>query len=261
MKKVLTILAFAALCMSCAKESENSANLGEARVSFKCSAMGSMAETTRSTYDIPAELVPAGDDFSLSITGSYMNAYGEKFDYSESFATIADYTENSSELYAGNYTASVSYGESGVESSTNPCFRGETDFTVEAGVDADVNIVASITNSAIRLSTTEWFDKYYSNATFTVTTEAGAQFTFANGDQTVFFVEPASSLTLSGSAVNAQTGSEVEFPATVIGTTVERTINTISVDASQAGGSSIKIVFDDTFTEVEPEDVELNPEL
>jgi hypothetical protein len=123
-------------------------------------------------------------------------------------------------------------------------------------------ITASLTNSVISLECGEWFKKYYSEAQFTVQTEAGNNFSFTHSSSpdTPIFVKPGSKLLLKGTAVKAQNGVKVEFPQQQIGVTTARTWHKIRIDASQAGQGSISIRLDDTLTEVPPQEIELNPE-
>lgn len=128
--------------------------------------------------------------------------------------------------------------------------------------DDSKTITASLTNSVISLECGEWFKKYYSEAQFTVQTEAGNNFSFTHSSSpdTPIFVKPGSKLLLKGTAVKAQNGVKVEFPQQQIGVTTARTWHKIRIDASQAGQGSISIRLDDTLTEVPPQEIELNPE-
>ena len=75
-------------------------------------------------------------------------------------------------------------------------------------------------------------------------------------------MNPGQMLSLSGSATKAQNGVEVTFGKTTLGSEAlaARTHYAIEIDHSTAGGGSLLIAFDDTFTEVEAETVELNPD-
>ena len=136
------------------------------------------------------------------------------------------------------------------------------DFTILARKTIQKTITASLTNSVISLECGEWFKKYYSEAQFTVQTEAGNNFSFTHSSSpdTPIFVKPGSKLLLKGTAVKAQNGVKVEFPQQQIGVTTARTWHKIRIDASQAGQGSISIRLDDTLTEVPPQEIELNPE-
>ena len=74
---------------------------------------------------------------------------------------------------SGDYTATISYGDPQQEGSTAFCYQGALDFTILARKTIQKTITASLTNSVISLECGEWFKKYYSEAQFTVQTEAG----------------------------------------------------------------------------------------
>lgn len=153
---------------------------------------------------------------------------------------------------SGDYTATISYGDPQQEGSTAFCYQGALDFTILARKTIQKTITASLTNSVISLECGEWFKKYYSEAQFTVQTEAGNNFSFTHSSSpdTPIFVKPGSKLLLKGTAVKAQNGVKVEFPQQQIGVTTARTWHKIRIDASQAGQGSISIRLDDTLTEV-----------
>ncbi len=262
MKKIVKFAVLATLVVGCAKEPNVEIEYGDGSVLFECVTQRSVSETTKATYDLPSELIPSGDQFSLQLTGEYVDSESEQTEsFSAYYQTIESYSETLPSVPAGDYTALISYGDTSLEGATNACFVGESDFEIIARKTSEEVIIATLSNSAIRVTTTEWFDNYYSDAEFTITTAAGNEFSFEPNDGQLIFVQPSSTLKLKGSATKSQTGTSVEFPESTIGTTEVRTLNTIVVDASQAGGASITITFDQTLTEVKLEDSELNPEV
>lgn len=263
MKRVFKLVAVVALMASCAQKESTDSQYGEGLVRFECAAQQTVSETTKAaTYELPSELIPNGEEFSLALTGTYVNPDTQQSDdFSANYSTVRSYNESLPPLTAGDYHAAISYGDISIEGADNACFAGELDFEVVARKTSNETIAASLANSAIRLSTTEWFDKYYADAEFTIVTAAGNEFNFEPHGDEIIFVQPNSKLVLKGSAVKSQTGVAVDFPANTIGTTSVRTLNTIVVDASQAGGASISISFDQTLTEVKLDDCELNPEV
>ena len=178
----------------------------------------------------------------------------------QEYTTLSEYTAPF--MPSGDYTATISYGDPQQEGSTAFCYQGALDFTILARKTIQKTITASLTNSVISLECGEWFKKYYSEAQFTVQTEAGNNFSFTHSSSpdTPIFVKPGSKLLLKGTAVKAQNGVKVEFPQQQIGVTTARTWHKIRIDASQAGQGSISIRLDDTLTEVPPQEIELNPE-
>ncbi len=263
MKKLTTLFALAMLIVSCNKnESSSAEQYGECSVLFECKTQTSIDEITKATYDLPTELIPDGGLFSLTMTGEYVDYDTEETkSYSSYYATLNDYLDNVPLLSAGDYSASISYGDISVEGANNPCFKGSLDFEIIARKTSEETISASLSNSAIRVVTTDWFNYYYSDAEFIVTTSLGNEFSFSADDDQLIFVEALTELTLKGSAKNAQTGTWTDFSESVIGTTAACTVYTITIDASQAGGAQITIYFNQEFTNVAVDGGELNPEL
>lgn len=268
MNKLKNISALALLLFGCAKETNLESQYGEGSVLFECVTEQSVGVTTKADddtqtyYEIPAELIPSGDEFSLHLTGSYIDAETlETMSYDRVYTTLKDYNDNIPLLSEGSYKAEISYGDMTIENEENPCFTGELEFEIYARLYDEQTITASLSNSMIRLETDEWFDKYYSQAQFTITTSAENEFEFTQGgEEAIYFVAPESTLTLKGSAINAQTGAEVEFPETTIGETTKQTISTIVVNADQAASLSFNVSFNQTFTFITLDDIELNPE-
>ena len=93
---------------------------------------------------------------------------------------------------SGDYTATISYGDPQQEGSTAFCYQGALDFTILARKTIQKTITASLTNSVISLECGEWFKKYYSEAQFTVQTEAGNNFSFTHSSSAdaPIFVKP-----------------------------------------------------------------------
>ncbi len=250
-KHLLIIATWGGVILSgCSKETTEADGTG--RAAFACIPDIAVEEQTRATdrVQLPIE-VPAAADFKLTVVND---------DYYEEYEHFRDYDQPL--MTSGEYTATFSLGDPEAESSTAYCFEGSTVFEVTANRTTTVTVSPKLVNSAIRLSVTEWFDKYYSSAQFTVTTEAGNNFAFTPTSGQTIFVKAGSSLKLKGSAVKAQNGAEVTFPEHEIGITQATTLHTITVDASQAGGGTLSISLgtEDEMTEVEPVEIELNPE-
>ncbi len=264
MKRIFNLMAVTILFVGCTKETNLNTQLGEGSISFECQTQLSVSETTKAsdaTYELPESLIPAGDDFALALTGEYLNSEtGLMESFSANYESIALYNETLPTLGAGNYKAVATYGEITEEGAEAACFGGEVEVTVVADELTQATIIAALLNSAIKVETTEWFDNYYEDAQFTVMTSAMNEFTFEPNDGEMIFVAPSSTLTLSGRATNAQTGAEMTFSAVEIGETTARTLSTILVDASLAGSASLNITFDQTLTEVQLGEVDLNPD-
>ncbi len=167
-----------------------------------------------------------------------------------------------------------------------------TDFNIYPDEKKTVQVVARLANSCFSLEVSEWMLKYYSEIVLKIHTAdaegaKGSVFTFkaqevlkdgdaeknifgyttpelkANATHTpaLIFVKPAQRLKLSGYAIKSQNqtgaanqaGAKVEFAATEIGELLAAdTHYTIKVDHDTAGGGGLTITFDDTITQVEP---------
>ena len=258
MKKYLLILTTLALLGGgCSKEEIPETTDGEGSVEFRtttCSEVDS--QTTRAQTSLPDNCKPSGNSFKLVVKGKEGTATAE---YLAEYTTLSEYTAPScpaATIRRRSATAIRSRRQHGF------LLPGSARLTILARKTIQKTITASLTNSVISLECGEWFKKYYSEAQFTVQTEAGNNFSFTHSSSpdTPIFVKPGSKLLLKGTAVKAQNGVKVEFPQQQIGVTTARTWHKIRIDASQAGQGSISIRLDDTLTEVPPQEIELNPE-
>ncbi len=251
-KNLLTIAMWGGVILlsGCSKEAAETDGSGYA--AFACMPDIVVEEQTRATVQLPIA-IPAAADFRLEVTnadGSYKEVYDEFRKYDQP------------SMKSGEYTATFSLGDPEAESSTAYRFEGSTLFKVTANRTTQVTVRPKLVNSAIRLSTTEWFDNYYSSARFTVTTASGNSFAFTPTSGQTIFVKAGTALKLRGTAVKAQNGAEVTFPESTIGTTKASSLHTLTIDAAQAGGGALRITLGSTdeMTEVAPVEIELNPE-
>ena len=130
------------------------------------------------------------------------------------------------------------------------------------------SVKASLKNSCFTVVLGEWLKNYYKDIVIKISTTNNIysfdQYSASEDVDHLIFIKPGQTLKVSGTAKKKQTDVEVEFPATVIagGKLVEaETKYTITIDHSSAGGETISIGFDGTFTDIEPQAIELNPEV
>lgn len=264
MKKFLYTLtiAAAALSVGCSSDKEpiGEGTVETGNVHLTVAASAEVATETRAgTVELPAASIPDADNFSLRITGTYSDDMGIQQSYDRTWPTVGAF--DSPKMVRGDYTATVVYGDMETEGAGAACFSGTQDFKILARKTVTAEITASLQNAAFKVAFGEWFAKYYTNAMITIRTESDNSFTFTPVNTSFIFVKPATKLYLKGTARKAQNGVEVEFPEAVIGTTTARTLHTIQVDAMQAGGGKLVVDLDDTFTELEEQVIELNPEV
>lgn len=256
MKKLFTAMLLLAVVLAtggCSKETP--AEQGEGQVAFEVGATAQVAasdtDQTRANRELPVSVIPAAANFSLTITtpdGALVNSYDSFSDYNQPL------------LQHGDYKVRISSGDPLREGPSACHFEGGIDFKVVARKTVSYQIKATLANSAVSLTTTEWFRKYYTSATLTIrtTNDYKESFHISSTGDSPFFAQPGSQLFLKGSAIKTN-GAEVQFPETLIGTTKARTWHTIIVDMGTAAKGSITIQLDDTMTEI-PEQIELNPE-
>lgn len=227
----------------------------------------------------------------------------EQAKYLNSYHAYVSYGDINEEGVAKPYFA----GESVVSENDNT----PASFSIYPDEKKQVCVVARLANSCFSLEVSEWMLKYYSEIEFNIHTTGseavqGSVFTFkaedmvvdgdeqknifayttpeskadANHTPALIFVKPGQRLKLSGWAVKSQNqtgaanqaGAKVVFAATEIGDLLQAgTHYTIKVDHDTAGGGGLNITFDDTITQVSPDEtgengsdgdggIELNPE-
>lgn len=248
-------LLLALLPTACSKN-DAATETGEGRAAFVCEPDPYVEALTRAEegrVQLPLSPLPAAGTFRLTITpadGSAPLVYAPFSKYDQPM------------LAAGAYTAAFELGDpEAAESSTAYCFKGEASFTIRAGRTETVTVAPKLVNSALRLQTTEWFDLYYSEAEFTVTTASNNSFHFTpTSDQTIY-VKAGTKLRLRGTA-RKQNGVTVSFPEHEIGVTKATSLHTIRIDASEAGRKTIRITLGtvDDMIEIPEQVIELNPE-
>lgn len=289
-KKLWMLAAAASMLVGCSADDKPAMPAdGKGNVQLLCSTSASIASVvTRAgeEFALPESLVPSSDELILTLAGTYTfkdkhndNALTEAtYEWELSgTGTVADYAAENPALeagvydlenhrYANAYEASVTYGTPDVEGAGKAYFVGASpEFYIYPGQTKEVDINVALANSCYTLSVSEWMMNYYTDIVLTIHT-ADNNFTFEpsaeNPSTELIFVNPGQMLSLSGSATKAQNGVEVTFGKTTLGSEAlaARTHYTIEIDHSTAGGGSLLIAFDDTFTEVEAETVELNPD-
>ena len=156
-------------------------------------------------------------------------------------------------LKQGYYVVTASYGSNAI-GFNSPVFKGKpVQFTIVGGETTAVKIEAVLENAIVRIEFTDMFKKYYSFDKLTLT-QGGSTIDFSPTETRGAFVE-ATAFTLSGT-FTAQSGVvksfRKEYQARM--TTCHR----IKFDASNIGGNTIDIKFDDEPSETIKFDAELN---
>lgn len=270
MKRMWMIPMFALALVACSSEDDLQTEFGQGHVSFRTETSNLVTEVeTRATegYELPAEVVPAGDDLRLSMTGSYTDENGNAQNYTGSWTSVAAFNLENPKFEAGIYSADFAYGEEGVEGVGKAYFAASlTDFAIKANKTTSYDVTVKLSNSCFTLQVTEWMLNYYENIELTIHTATSSfAYSLTTTEPTeLVFINPNQTLSISGTATKRQNGVAVEFPLSTIGQgkqTAAETKYAIKVDHGTAGAGSLSISFDGTFTEVAETEVELNPDV
>lgn len=276
MKAKLIILSIctAFLAVGCLDGDEFStpSSVGKGSLQVISSLEENVAEVeTRATsgYALPSEVIPAAENMKLRIVGTYQDSSSTTQEFDQTWTSVKSFNLEDPKFNFGTYKAYVSSGDIDVEGAMKPYFYGESaDIVVATTRPTQTSVTASLKNSCFTIVFGEWLKNYYKDIVIKVSTTNNIysfdQYTAVEDAAHLIFVKPGQALKVSGTAKKKQNGVEVEFPATVIagGKLVEaETKYTITIDHSSAGGETISIGFDGTFTDIEAQTVELNPEV
>lgn len=157
-------------------------------------------------------------------------------------------------LKQGYYVVTASYGSNAI-GFNSPVFKGApVQFTIVGGETTAVKIEAELGNAIVRIEFTDMFKKYYSFDKLTLT-QTGSTIDFSPTETRGAFVEAATAFTLEGT-FTAQSGAKTKFEKEYQARMT--TCHRIKFDASNIGGNTIDITFDDKPSETITVDTELN---
>ena len=154
----------------------------------------------------------------------------------------------------GNYTATANYGDMEQEGEKAAAFGGTTDFRIMARRSITASVATPLRNSALKVAFRRMVHHLLRQPRDYDPHRIEPHFQLHARGFHLIFVKPGTRLYLSGRAEKAQTGTEVEFVETEIGTTAPCTLHTVTLTASEAGSGRPVIRFDETFTETEEKD-------
>lgn len=246
-KNCLNICLLAALAFGgCSSESaEFPAGEGFGYVALDC---GASDETI--SRAAAAITVPEKSDFSLKIQGTDV-------DYEQSWTKFSDFVSADNRLAAGNYTASVAWGDLAQEGVNKPCYAGSQAFRIEAQRVTPATVTAYLANAQVLVTFTQAFADYFHDELFTLTSAAGNAFDFTAASEDTVFIAPGR-FTVTGKALT-QNGAEVSFPEQSRNAEA-RYRYTYKFDLSTAGKATVTVSLDDTVVEEVVIDTELNSE-
>lgn len=233
-------LAFIAFLTSCTKQGESQ----DGGVRIALAPLTDIVDVTTKSNVSDFTTLPQAKDFKVEITDSRDNV--------TPVANIGDVVT----LPAGNYSASAVYGSLSDEGFDKPCFKGTQTFTVTGGQTGDVKITVKLAGSIVRFAFTENFVNYYSDYTFTLTTGNNTVISVPKNETRAVFMD-AYQFKVKGELTN-QAGKVQSFSEKEFKNLAPATCYTLKFDASNVGGSSITISFDDTVVDADLIDVDLN---
>lgn len=248
------------LAASCSKQ-ENGTPSGDGYGRIRLHGTADVSIATRAEIDVTTlgVTVPQPSELALTIHSDdpEVNSVWENADAFNAADTL---------FKAGVYTATLTYGDPEAEGENKPYYSGTEQFDLTAGTTAEVTVTARIANSMAEIRTTEAFDRYFHDATFTLRTGAGNEFRFTPGAEPAdspVFVQAGTSISISGTArQQSQTGTdegpEVKLAAEPLASTSPRTRHIFTFDAADAGSATLHITLDENEELTSSVDIELN---
>lgn len=242
MKHLKTILGVMvlALAFSCTKNHTE----GKGQVSFVLSSDLEIADQTKSNVSQFTTL-PSTGEFTISITdASSAPVWSGKF---------ADW-DPATNLQAGNYMVTATYGSIEEEGFDKPYFTGSANFAVAGAQKTEVKITVSLGNTVVLVKCTDNFKNYYQDYSFKLSRNNSEIVTFDKDDARGAFVD-GYKFTLSGTVTSPTKTQNFSKDYTSLH---EATAYTFLFDASNVGGASITVTFNNNVETIELGDLELN---
>ena len=257
MKKILFAIALAVVATACHTEENHEMQLfGKIAINASTRSETNDDNSPEAKFDLRNwGIVPSVNDLEVEISGNGTTYSWESLIAfnQENDIPGADKSDKNLLFPATQHTVTLSHGEKGVQGWSKPYFEGSTTVEVpgyELLANAQVEVV--LANSIVTIATTEDFNGYFPQSTFSVNDIEWSAANIENHE--LLFVNPGEA-TIKCNATR-HTGSVTEIIQSV--ELKPTTRHTILFDISTAGNTSVKISFDgDVIKEVELE-VELN---
>lgn len=242
MKHLKTIIGIAVLCalFSCAKSQSD----GRGQVVFKVASNQTVADVTKSNVSDYTNLPSAGE-FTITIkdASSALVWTGK----------ISDW-DPTTVLLAGEYTVEAVFGALESEGFNKPYFYGSKSFTVVGSESTAVTVPVALANTIIKITCTETFKNYFKNYEFKLTRDGDAVVLFAKDEERAAFID-GYKIKVEGVLTSETKIHNFSKEYTNLN---EATAYTLIFDASNVGGSTITISFNDMVEEIELGNIELN---
>ncbi|MEG1644702.1 MAG: DUF4493 domain-containing protein [Alistipes sp.] len=240
----LFLLLIACTFIGCSTQADPTPS-GYGSVQFACTTSEEVLSRAATTVT-----VPVAGDFALTITNGS--------DYTQTWAHFTDFVPSAHKLKEGNYTASITWGDSALEGINKPFYTGTTPFIIESDKTASAAITAKLGNAQVRILCTAAFKGYFHNTAFTLTTAAGNNFSYTDQTEDALFVRANAAFDLTGTAIK-QNGVPFTLPTQHVAAAKPQTRYTYTFDVSTVGSATVSIYLDDTLIEEIVINEELNP--
>lgn len=242
MKHLKTIIIAMLLLTVCSCTKNNVVSNG--RVVFEVANDQSVADKTKSNVSDYTSL-PSSGDFVLSITDS---------ESAPVWSGKVSEWDPATQLLAGNYNVTASYGSVDNEGFDCPYFDGSASFAVTGGQSVNVQIPVKLGNTVVKVTCTQNFKNYYKDYSFVLKRSGKDIATFVKDEERGAFVD-GYRFTLEGT-LTGETKTQT-FSKEYTNLEAATAYNFV-FDADNVGGSSITIRFNENVETVELGDVELN---
>ncbi|HBH20768.1 MAG TPA: hypothetical protein DDX33_01815 [Rikenellaceae bacterium] len=242
MKRTMIAVALASMALfsCCTKQGEKM----DGSVRIALAPVTDIVDVTTKSNVSDFTSLPQASDFKVQITDSHDNV------------TLVTNLDDVTTLPVGDYIVSAEYGSLSDEGFDKPCFKGSQNFTVKGGQTSDVKVTVKLAGSVVKLAFTDNFLHYYSDYTFTITTGNSTVISVPKGETRAVFMD-AYQFKVKGELTN-QAGKQQELAEMEFKNLEPATCYTLKFDASNVGGSTITISFDDTVVDAGLTDVDLN---
>lgn len=242
MKHLKTIMS--ALILLAAFSCTKTQTAGNGQVSFSVASDQQIADVTKSNVSDYTTL-PSSGDFTIEILDATSASVWT--------GKISEW-DSATQLTAGNYTVNASYGNIEEEGFDKPYFYGSASFAVKGGETTAVSINVTLCNTVIKVEYSEYFKKYYSDYTFTLTRDGADVVTFTKDETRAAFID-GYKISVAGTLTSESKTQTFSADYTSL---KEATAYTLYFDAPNVGGASITVSFNDTVETIELGDYELN---
>lgn len=248
MKNIFLCAVALLLAASCQNDNSEHITSGKGRIAITATTSG--AVDTREGVMLTT---PQSSELSLEIAG----AEGTK-----SWSSLSNYNYEQEYFTAGNYTVTISYGQSTAEGYNTPYYTAsEAVEVLDRDRTTTVALTAKLANAIVAVKTTEAFDNYFPVSNFAVTTSTNT-FEVDKLSAEHLFVAAGQSIAIDCTCIrqaNLATGKTETLATQTIPSTAATTRYVVTYDLSTAGGVSITVKLNDTIIDTIEFENELNP--